>query len=641
MIIELIIKRRHIPLQVQPSGNLPSLESLPSFEVDSKDVVSAFAKIGNGEQDDYYILQMGNNPDIRAVKDFGDKDFFTWDDGNKKVSFFRLFQGTVGTSCLFLINEQGYVNPLAEVTVINEDKEHLYDAMAADLLGQGLPHFVVDDFKWQMYRNKFSLDWHHGYASYESVDVMLRALAKIIKRITPLLLFINNSPIMRYERRFQWRCISKLSHISPHLSKSIGSLMGRNCVNSIDEMPETLVCTSTKWSSCRAPAHSAILTFLENFVQRRLGIIGIELNDRLPTKTKKHKSLRNKYTVNMYAEEKSKLDSIKRKIALQEKLSAKVREFLSYPFLSGARDDVSIYDVDCDDFSFNEGYQQLYKLILDYSRTSFWWVGDRSNSIWKMPKMNLAENGETRLQQKYSIVYENWCYAKLIEAMLAMGFECKEGHHIKNTNGSSIHFKKGATEILIIHGIIAPRKKKGTRVDEEEFVYCGRDDSDKKTPDFAIVITLGSFYSWIVADAKSDARPNSGMAKKRDEYCDIKRYGKDPLASLLLISCDDKREGMNPSIEIPSLNPTVPNMPSFRAGLLANGESNESAPHIPDYVWLDGYGIVEGDNDTAPYKGNLKVNVQSLKHDPLFFQRFFIGIIATVSRMKEATSESQ
>ena len=103
MIIELTIKRRHIPLQVHPSGNLSFLYNLPSFEVDSKDVVSACAKIENGEQDDSYILQMGNDPDIRAVKDFGAKDFFTWDCTNKKVSFFRLFLGTVGTSCLFLI----------------------------------------------------------------------------------------------------------------------------------------------------------------------------------------------------------------------------------------------------------------------------------------------------------------------------------------------------------------------------------------------------------------------------------------------------------------------------------------------------------------------------------------------------------
>lgn len=626
MIVELIIKRlgpSPIRLQVQPSRNLPS------FKVTSKDVVSACAVIEAGEQDDCFILQMGNDPDIRALKDFGSKDFITWDNNNKKISSFKLFQGTVGTSYLFLINEQGDVNPLAEVAVINEDKEHLYDAMVADLLGQGLPHFVVDDFKWQMCHNHFSLDWHSGYASYESADVMLRVLAKLIKRMAPLLLFINNSPIMRYERKFQWRCISKLSHISPHLSKSIESMMGRNCTNSIDEMPEALIYASSKMCSYNAPAHSVILTFLENFVQRRLGIIGVELNDRLPTKTKKHKSLSNKYTVNMYAEEKSRLDSIKRKIALQEKLSAKVREFLSYQFLSGARGDVSVYDVECDEFSFNEGYQQLYKLMIDYSRTSFWWIGDSSNGIWKMPKMVLSGNGEPRLQQKYSIVYENWCYAKLIEAMLAMGFECKEGHHIKNTNGSSIHFKKGSTEVLIVHGISAPIKRKGEN-HQGEFIYSGNAKSQEKTPDFAIIIANGISSSWIVVDAKSDARPNSKMARKREEYCDIERYGDKPLASLLLISCDDKMEGAIPAIEIPPSSQNASTVSNFFS---INEDSYENVTHVFDYMWHEGYGIVEGDNDTPPYQGNIKVNAYSLKRDPSFLQRFLLGMIATVSRL--------
>ena len=147
------------------------------------------------EDDISFILQVGMDPDVRAeaVIECGKKDgkflFRRKDKGQmREEEKFRLFQGCLGSTCLYVMKRYDSEKPplrLAVIEVCNDAKGKLYDGMVDDILRLGLPNYVIDDFKWQMKRNKFSLKWGDGYTSYDDEDVMLRLLCRLVRRELP------------------------------------------------------------------------------------------------------------------------------------------------------------------------------------------------------------------------------------------------------------------------------------------------------------------------------------------------------------------------------------------------------------------------------------------------------------------------
>ena len=623
----------------------PGGSSLPSFTTNASAVVSASIVLEDGDVPGLYMLQVGNNPDIRIhvnINKIGQEAKFVWehyDDKlrcNIKEEKFKLFRDTMGTSYLYLIeydNEQRFIQ-MAEVTVLLDKLDvrgGYYDRMVKDLFCQGLPHFVLNDFKWQMARNKFSIGWNDGYTSVENPDVMLLALLRIVRKMRPLLAQINESAQMSFCRVPRRRHISQISHYDKRTLRGIASAMRHHAADWVIKVSEESVQEPCRQATFNTPAHSVLFTFLSTFILDRINVIEDNLSLRIEQLAHELPTDGSFSSKNIVTDKRAVFQSLDRKLKVSKRLKNVVLGLMSYQMFSSGHEVLSVYDVDASEFSSNDAYLKLYFLLLDYSRVRFWWIGDKKNGIWRIPKIQLSDSGESRLQLKYSIVYENWCYARMIRALVDdLHYDCIMGRTFEDCDEALVVFRKDNIQVKLMHGITAKKPRKDR---SSEFVYTG-EDSNKKTPDFAIVICNreNNKDKWVVLDAKSDARLRSHMVKARSKYAIIERHGEKPFASILFRSGES--DGECAGIEFPS-----PPIFENRATVIQKDEEKLDDHSKDDYKWVAGRGIVEGEKNLPPYHGNLRVNVASLTNNETVFSEFMDGLITTALRLLRNENE--
>lgn len=622
-------------------------DSLPVVTVTVSAMVSAELLTDESDEHGLYMLQVGSQPDIRvdASLQFGSSSckfkLHKYDSDLKQeveLESYKLFQGTMGTSYLYLVpyGDERCLLKLAEVAVLLDETDlrgGFYDKMVKELLDRRLPHFVLDDFKWQMTRNQFSIGWNDGYASMESPDIMLRALGRVVSKMRCHLAYINEAPNVNFERVDRKRRICHLSRVDEKVLRGVGLVMNQLGSDSLDEVSDVRVWENSSRPGYHTRAHSVISTFLKEFVGRRLVVIEENLAQRLVRQNERvgqfgaSRILRS-IGRNMYAEERAVQDSLLRKLSLVRRLSAIVKGLRSYSFLSASCEELTVFDVEVNEFGANDAYRQLYCIILEFSRARFWWIGDKEDGRWRIPKVELSENGESRLQLKYSIVYEHWCFARLVSAMGGLGYKCKENQLLMGDDSCSVVFSNGVLEVKIIHGVTAwARKWLSQKKISSEFVYTG-ERAKKKTPDFAVLIrrVADGCSVWVVADAKSDATLKRHIVERRIEYAaDIEWTKKRPIASVIFLS--GEAAGKTSGIDFPP--------PPLRDRRIVDedGEDLFDDHSKDDYRWMPEGGIVEGGDGVCPYHGHVRANVVSDKLDGSVFRDFVYGVSQTALRL--------
>lgn len=643
-----------VKLTIRENGGRPREVLLPSrgvlnapLTVRVSNDISAEIVLEEGDPGGHYMLQVGNNPDIRAHVDVYERSvsrLFTWSHYSTDLrefiheTSFRLFRGTMGTSLLYISCADGVRTavPLCEVTVLLDGTDvrgDYYDEMVRYLLKNNLPHFVLNDFLWQMSRNRFSVGWKDGYSSTEDPGVMLRILGKVVKEMIPLVRSVALSAQMAFIRRRRRRILSQVTRVDSHLIRDAESVMRRSGVGELEDVSEAFVSETSRAATFETAAHAVICTFMRGFVLRRLEIIQRLLENKINQKKKSvdgflANSNQGTKILNQLADEKAYLESLNRKKGVVNSLIRIVRGMLSLPIFAGVRDDLTVFDIEDDVFSGNEAYRRLYKIMLDYWRTRFWWIGDLDNARWRLPKIELsrdAEKGETRLQFKYSVVYENWAYARLVLAMIASGYEIEKTLSEGVGVSGRVIFRNGTTHLTIVHGFTAWMKKKDKT---SEFEYVGG-RANKKTPDFAIIVQSDEFddFAWFVCDAKSDAALKRHMVDVRTEYATtLRRLGKSPLASVLIWSGESNSGPASVECPPPALKTEVPNQVS------ADDEDGFNDHSGDDYVWRSDAGVIEGEHDAAPYHLHVRANVDSVERSSDVFAEFLQGMIATALR---------
>lgn len=615
---------------------------LPELHVRSGDPVSAVlcgAEILRGR----YCLSVGADPDVRAtgfVAD-GSVTFKAFSD-NRWDAEFRLFQGILGQSELVLsFDEDGLTNRrISSIPVYVDNKKQAakYDEMVKELTSRNRPHFICDNFLWSMRRNKFSLDWEQGYASYRDPEVELRVTNRFLRQLQRPLLGVLMHPKVGLKRCQVIGSVPSVRKISAPIRKGLEKKFLRMGSATIDEISNQHVVTTKSIITYRDKAHRVICGMLQVLLGRYAAItsrLNEKYNQLIREKTievdalVEHTDAAKNKKISLEAQIKKRLEGVERLLESARMAEDRIRQLLSSRIMRENMDGLTVFDVEPAAFSATNSYHRLYGLFLNFCRTRFWWVSDNANRKYLLPRLVVSEDGESRLQRKYSVVYENWVYAKLVDAFVEAGMKFSVGEELTNREGSYCEFDQGNVLVRVCHGGIKVKKK---HVGTNEFFRLKAAHKSSATPDlFIFVLNRRSGKShWIVLDAKSDGIVRRHMVQTRCDYACIERRvtaGGDDWRSIeqswLIYSGEDVRDGLA-GIEVPPTSAT----PRYVGGMLGQDDYDDHS--TDDYKWVIGRGIVGVPDSADPvYHGHVRVNVLSIKAQNVLLD-FAIGQISSV-----------
>ena len=626
--MHLVVQIGHNPLVVSLSA-AGMRSRIRGIKVRAMDTVSAVASLEPGETGGKYVLRAGNDSIVAvAVLGPGDQNipFKAKDTGER----FRLFKESMGATLLLLADEDhGCIHTLAQADVEldpDDRRPFRYDRMVEELLEGGLPHYVVEDFEWQMLRNRFSFGWGDGYASRENDHVMLEAMQRTVGEMCPCLRSICVAPRSGIERIQIRRPLAKIKSPDARTRRNIARAMAMGGGMDLDGCSVLAVCKKT---TLGVAAHSVLRTFLEDFVLRRCEIVEAHFREALRD-LKAHPggdgiTRRMKHWDGGMSQDLIGQGGLVRDIRRVRQLEEAVRGLLRLPVFEEARERLTIFDVDAGEFMHTEAYSRLYRLMRDFLRARFWWEGDNEPAWWTIPRLRLDKNGETRLQRKYSIVYENWCFARLAAAFAELGYAVREVAPFALCEGACLAFAKDGVEVVVQHGVYAKKFGRKRRPRNDEFECTAQ--RPESTPDFAAIVTKNGCpnFAWFVGDAKSDGAVTERMARKRCEYADELQFrGETPFASVLFVSGENT--GEHPGIDFPP--PPLAPVPEAEE----EGEKPFFDHSSDDYRWVTGQGVVEGPANLFKLHGHLRANVVSVQAEPGIFREFVEGMVATACR---------
>lgn len=602
--------------------------ALPFLTVWSHDRVRASISLSNDEHGGRFRLMKGTLPDVKAYVDAGSgccsEDFEWYDsDKNEYVLDFKLFRGGLGVNDLFLVREQlgtekgDLYEKIAKVYVEDKKKRKLYNAMELDLVNNKFPHFVIDDHRGQMKKDRFSIEFKAGYASFEDDDIMLRHLQRFIKEITPLLTCIVHAPILRYKNVSCRRPISMVSRICNATRKAV-----MRSSKSLRDMCEhnVCICDSRKEVTTITRVHSAIRTVLDRYVLRRLINIrrafkksNVSLMEEIKKKEKDILGVRGKNNkrkveanlCNVRAEKGNEYNENLKNIESADTNIKLVQRFLRMPIFSELQDEVMVYDLSPTDFMVNDAYRALYAKMVEFLGHRLWWRGDDEvpTGRWKIPQLRFDETfGEQLWQENYSRVYENWCYAQMFLALEGLGYKYCESDGLKQSTCGSCVFEKGGIRVGIVHDVIPEVPWKTRRTP-------GFSTQKDMTPDFALIVSVNGEdgVSWYVMDAKSDAsgiQPH--MVRAILKYVDSGFvYQKKHKTGVFIIRSGDE-DCTNKAIDVPPS--TIPQFP------VKNVSPQELEYWFSrNYTWIQNSHIENNGRQVEdyPFIGYLRVNAFS------------------------------
>lgn len=618
-------------LLIEINGQLPKVIDILSYNsnavqlaVTAGSLVSA-AIVGMDLPEGNLTLYVGTEPDIRATGSRTKNGVvFRYFVNSEWRGQFRLFQGVLGQSLMILACESGdcEVRILAQIPVYveNDKQAEKYDAMVRDLLSGRRPHFICDNFLWTMRWNHFSLSWREGYASYSDPEVELRATMRFLNRLQRPMRGVFAHPVVGLVKRSGDVRIARLRQVTLKVRRRIERKMMRTGCEDVGEVADLHVQASRPTLTYRHKAHRVIFGMLE-LLAGRIALIREKVKDRLVDveanrdanilTLPEHTDAAKRKKDSIKADANERIVGLRRLLEDADSALGKIRQLKAHPLFLENGDALTVFDVDECAFNATPSYLRVYQLILGFCRTRFWWISDNAASRYRIPELSVSDAGESRLQKKYSVVYENWCYAKLIDAFMELGLDFVQGQEQRNRQGSYCEFKSGLSVLKIQHGGLLI-KKKGIKA--SDMFRLRATYKNNATPDiFLFIEDFGAMrQKCIVIDAKSDSVVREHMIKTRCDYACIERrvaMGREEWRpvdqSWLFYSGEDVEEG-NACIEVPPTPVT-----SKRAG---DGTEEDVDDHSSDqYSWIGNKGFSGFPDPSDPvYHGHVRVNVLSV-----------------------------
>lgn len=605
-----------------------------------------------------YRLQLGYDPDTVARVKTGEGVLELENSGRKRARFkavqnrkeeemFRLFQSTMGRTRLRLLemayDEDGDLVISREVMSVpvyiipSKEKKDSYLRMINQLLDT--PQFFLDDLRGQMLLNGFSTNWDDGYSSHEDASLELAAVERVLNELREPLEKICRAPKTDYHSVRRRMGVDRVRCCSARADRDIERLLGRG-------MPSDRVMTRVKKVTYGVPAHSVIRFFLTRLIWRCEDILldFVAVKEKL---VREIESLRRLYVGDSknpaylgsaYAK-RQQIELIDDKIRRVNSVRMHAIDLSALRVLSGVVRPIRIFDVPRTAFAGGVGYERAYRVILDFERCRFWWVGQESN-FYKTPRLSFSDESEkaSRWARKFSIVYEFWCYRRLLDALETSGFECVSGRWLGSDEGSQCTYRRGDLEVRVVHGFSA---KILNHESVEAFwldplSQSGGDDKGcsqtarELTPDFAIVFKhlTTRKMKWIVADAKSHNCMNfKQIILKREKYMRFVKHrldddaiGSNDAAQVWMFYAGDD-EGTQCGVECP---------PRKSKWVEKNGFDDPQAD-ASGYSFSATEGIVRATEGDLP-RGHVHANVVALGSSNSPFEDFVSGEIVTMIR---------
>lgn len=638
-------------------GSGDELPSIPyGYRSGSNDIqTTASAElIGDYSDNCEYWLQIGHDPDTIAKVEMGigqvgdlpskqKKSDFLW----KEKKVFPLFQSTMGRTYLRLFemayDEDGVISIVREVIsfpiyiIPPKEKENRYIKMIRDL--KDTPQFFLDDFRGQMQLNCFSTNWDDGYSSHDDASIELEAVERVLDALQKPLEDICRAPKTKYAFGLRRTCADRIGRCSSRDERRIERL--KDLGGGVER-----VALRSKFVDYDVNAHSAVRHFLRRLVWRCDDIL-LAFTASCEKLISEIRELKDLYSDNQrdpacaasIHSKQRQIEVFRDKIRRAHCVRARAIDCQNLSVLRSAKRSIRIFDVPRTAFTGSVGYEKAYETILEFERRRFWWVGQKS-SFYKTPRLSLANESarESRWARKYSMVYEFWCYQRMLKALTTIGFTCVNGEWLSPEDGSQCVFRRGELEIKIIHGFSAKDKSKADVnsefwLDPDAMPSKGKDEivetARERTPDFAIVFKNLSTRKtkWIVADAKSHDRMNlKQIIFKREKYLRFVKHRVD----IGCIGFEDAAQSWMIYAGEDESSPCGIECPPLPSEWLKKGEFDPNACDS-GYTFTAKEGIVRTKEGDLP-RGHLHVNVGSLGTDNSIFEDFFSGEAATMAR---------
>lgn len=427
-------------------------------------------------------------------------------------------------------------------------------------------------------------------------------------------------PIVGLAKRVGEVRIARLRQVTLKVRRLIARKMLRTGCEDVGDLSDLHVQASRLTLTYRHKAHRVIFGMLE-LLSGRIAVIREKIQDRLLDAEAdlnmnilhlvEHTDAAKRKKDNMKADANERIAGLRRLMKMADSALNKIQQWKAHHLFAENGDSLTVFDVDESAFNATLSYLRVYQLILGFCRTRFWWISDNTVSKYRIPKLSASNDGESRLQKKYSVVYENWCYAKLIDAFMELGLDFVQGQEQRNRQGSYCEFKRGLSVIKIQHGGLLI-KKKGIKA--SDMFRLRAPYKNNATPDiFLFIEDFGAMrQKCIVIDAKSDSVVREHMIKTRCDYACIERrmaIGREEWRpvdqSWLFYSGEGVEEG-NASIEVPPTSVT-----SKRVGDTTEEDVDD---HSSDqYSWIGNKGFSGFPDPSDPvYHGHVRVNVLSV-----------------------------
>ena len=597
---------------------------------------------GSFTKDSEYWLQVGFDPDVVAeARPQNGVAIFC----DRKKSKFKLFQSTMGSSRLRLLevvyDEDDEPDIRREILSVHvfvkppREKVQKFTSMIKDM--HEAPPFFLNYYRRQMLLCGFRTNWDEGYSSYADPDDELMAVKQVLDELRKPIDYITKAPKTSFSFLDRKLLVERIRHCRGKVARKLERLSESN--SGADR-----IMSSFKVANNEVAAHAVIKEFFARLMQRCDDIKSCFVSKVEELKNKMadcgslyedHDSRHgNPAYIRQMSNMKELLKNFESKIKDVELVKLRAEKFRSADIFNNISKAMTIFDVERTAFSGNIGYELAYDIILSFERRRYSWKGSVSKQ-YKTKRLtfdvDMKENVENKFVRKYSMVYEFWCYYRLIKASERM-CEFVHGQELIADEGSRCIFRKGDIELVIVHGFSArANAKDDTRA--EFWLEQDPDDRNKgnmrtreSTPDFAFIFkNLKSGKSeWIVADVKSDGRMKKRIIKKRDKYLTTVMR-KDSLvldgysgATQTWIFYSGEDDYSSCGVECPP--------PSFREKNFQDIYGGKRA-----YTFSPEVGIEYKWKSDLP-RGHVHANIESLEDDNKPFEDFIKGEFATMER---------
>lgn len=507
--------KKRPPYAFTLDGDLSEYELKDEVSFDDK----VFAQL-NGNfavgRDPYYELSAGFDPDVEFLSlDIanGKGDLYCQQIEHGKAKYRRdLFGQVYGDSCLRLRYWEDFSNRPEEsnivlivkiVGLIPKIKQDRLETLSSFFQNEANGHFLIDPFHGHT-RKEFDLVFRSGYTSYRDPAIELDCINGLLdKRFVSHLRGVVKRPVMNYLPTRTIQHAARVRRLSP------GSLRKINA----QESDSVSIWEESRVPSIRTGCNDVISTFLHK-LHLRVKLIRAELEANHEHTGSEYKSAqavarklsRRPYEILMMEREHGVLDE---KLILCERLLSLLQLFLAQPIFSFSEfRKTSIFRVSASEFGRTEHYRFLYRNILRFELTHFYWSGDR-HSAFKIPSYRASTSRGDFWIRKYSMQYEFWCYLRLFQTLSDLGFSTNDVPDVDTMRRST--FLRNDLRIVLFHDV-----QPGRQYRIEQGVY----PQPIGTPDFALVfesLRTGN-TALIVLDAKSNAETATHIIESRNKY---------------------------------------------------------------------------------------------------------------------------